>query len=146
MIDKKDDAFLEHNIKGLMMTLIARWNAGMDDARALTEFATVRPADIRVFAQLRGRTVKLSTIHREMGFTRQAAQQAVDRLVGHDMIAVTQDPDSRRDKIVSITQKGQRWRAIAAAQIRQIEAEIADVIGEDAKDRLRVDLIKLVRA
>ncbi|WP_168797890.1 MarR family winged helix-turn-helix transcriptional regulator [Pacificoceanicola onchidii] len=145
MIDKRDDSFLGQNIKGMMMTLIARWNAQMDEARAETEFAAVRPADMRVFAQLRGRTVKLSIIHREMGFSRQAAQQAVDRLVKQDMITVQPDPDSRRDKLVSITEKGQRWRAIAADQIRQIEAEISGTIGEDAKEELRAALLALVK-
>ena len=146
MIDEKDDAFRGQNIKGLMMTLIAQWNAAMDDARADTEFATVRPADIRVFAQLRGRTVKLSAIHREMGFSRQAAQQAVERLVTHEMIAVTPDPDSKRDKVVTITEKGQRWRSIAAASIRSIETEIANTIGESAKEALREHLITLLNA
>ncbi len=144
MIDKKDDTFLGQNIKGMMMTLIARWNSRMDHQRAETEFAEVRPADIRVFAQLRGRTVKLSEIHREMGFSRQAAKQAIDRLVGHDMIAVTDDPGSKRDKLVSITKKGQRWRSIAAEQIRQIEAEIGEAIGEDAKEALRGHLMSLI--
>lgn len=137
VIDKRDDDFLGQNIKGLMMTLIARWGAQMDDARAETEFASVRPADIRVFAQLRGRTLKLSAIHREMGYSRQAAQQAVDRLAAHEMITVTQDPDSKRDKIVSITEKGQRWRSIAADQIRQIETQIAETLGSDDTERLR---------
>ncbi|MEM8803696.1 MAG: MarR family winged helix-turn-helix transcriptional regulator [Pseudomonadota bacterium] len=144
MIDKRDDAFLGQNIKGLMMTLIARWNSRMDEARAGTEFAEVRPADMRVFGQLRGRSVKLSEIHREMGFSRQAAQQAVDRLVAHDMISVLPDPGSRRDKLVSITAKGQRWRSIAAKQIRQIEAEVADALGEEAKEALRGSLARLV--
>lgn len=146
MIDKRDDAFLGQNIKGMMMTLLAHWNTQMDEARTQTEFASVRPADIRVFAQLRGRTVKLSAIHREMGFSRQAAQQAIDRLVAHDMIRVLPDPDSRRDKLVAITEKGQRWRAIAAAQIRQIETEIADIVGEDAKEALRRHLQDLLKA
>ena len=145
MIDKRDDTFLGQNIKGMMMTLIARWNAQMDDARAETEFSEVRPADIRVFAQLRGRTMKLSEIHREMGYSRQAAQQAVERLVEHDMIMVSPDPNSRRDKLVSITPKGQRWRAIAAQQIRQIETQIGEVIGSDAKENLRDQLDRLIR-
>ena len=146
MIDKKDDDFLGQNIKGMMMTLIAHWNAQMDEARAKTEFAAVRPADMRVFGQLRGRTVKLSIIHREMGFSRQAAQQAVDRLVEHEMISVQPDPDSNRDKIVKISQKGQRWRSIAAAQIRLIEGQIVESVGEEAKERLRHTLIVLLRA
>ena len=146
MIDKRDDDFLGQNIKGMMMTLLAHWNAQMDDARSETEFATIRPADMRVFGQLRGRTVKLSMIHRAMGFSRQAAQQAVDRLVEHEMISVQPDPDSKRDKIVTITEKGQRWRSIAAAQIRLIEGQIAESLGEEAKERLRHALIDLMRA
>lgn len=146
MIDKKDDDFLGQNIKGMMMTLLAHWNTQMDDARAETEFAAVRPADMRVFGQLRGRTVKLSMIHREMGFSRQAAQQAVDRLVEHDMISVGADPDSKRDKIVKITEKGQRWRTIAAMQIRKIESQIAESIGEEAQEQLRQNLIELIHA
>jgi len=47
MIDKKDE-FLETNIKGMMMTLLAHWNGEMDLARApraeyfATSCATVR--------------------------------------------------------------------------------------------------------
>lgn len=144
MIDKKDNDFLGQNIKGLMMTLIAQWNAQMDAARAETEFAEVRPADIRVFAQLRGREVKLSMIHREMGFSRQAAQQAVERLVAQGMITVEPLPDNKRDKRIAITDKGHRWRTIAAAQIRQIEAEISEAIGDEAKEQLRGYLLGLV--
>lgn len=145
MIDKNNDRFLGQNIKGMMMTLISRWNIQMDKERSNTEFASVRPADIRVFAQLRGRTVKLSVIHREMGFTRQAAQQAIDRLVDHGMIAIKLAPDSRRDKLVVITEKGQRWRSIAADQIRKIENDIAELLGEDAKETLRQNLSELVK-
>lgn len=146
VIDKKDDDFLSQNIKGLMMTLLAHWNARMDDARAGTDFASIRPADIRVFGQLRGRTVKLSAIHREMGFSRQAAQQAVDRLVDHDMISVRPDPQSKRDKIVTITAKGQRWRTIAASEIRLIEAHVAGALGDGGKEELRQALIALLNA
>lgn len=144
MIDKRDNDFLGQNIKGMMMTLIAHWNARMDDARAQTEFAAIRPADMQVFAQLRGRTVKLSVIHREMGFSRQAAQQAVDRLVAQGMVRVDAGPDSKRDKVVTITEKGHRWRKCAADQIREIEAEIADTLGSDSKELLRALLKELV--
>ena len=144
MIDEKDDTFLGQNIKGMMMTLIAQWNAQIDEARSATEFASVRPADMRVFAQLRGRDVRLSDIHREMGFSRQAAQQAVERLVAQEMLSVAPVPGSKRDKIVSITEKGQRWRAIAAAQIRGIEAEIAQTIGTEAREDLRRHLAALL--
>ncbi|MEM6308341.1 MAG: MarR family transcriptional regulator [Pseudomonadota bacterium] len=118
----------------------------MDQARDSTEFAAVRPADIRVFAQLRGRSLKLSDIHREMGFSRQAAQQAVDRLVAQDMLRITPVPNNKRDKIVSITDKGQRWRSIAAHHIRDIEHQIKATIGDEPAAELRRVLLALTAA
>ncbi|MEM0977031.1 MAG: hypothetical protein AAGJ34_05825 [Pseudomonadota bacterium] len=143
MIDKKDDKFLATNIKGMMMTLLAHWNAQMDEGRAATEFAAIRASDMRVFGQLRGRTLRLADVHRELGFSRQAAQQAVDRLVAAGVLQVDMEEGSRRDKAVSITEKGQELRALAALQIRDIEEQCAALIGEDGKEELRSLLIAL---
>lgn len=146
MIDKKDNNFLESNIKGLMMTLLGHWNAEMDEGRDSTEFAEIRPSDMRVFGQLRGRTVRLSEIHRELSFSRQAAQQAVERLVDHGVLRVELAPDSKRDKVVSITEKGQELRTLAARQIRQFESDCAQTIGVDGTETLRSHLLRLIEA
>lgn len=141
MIDKKDDRFLADNIKGLMMTVLGRWNAQMDQGRQATEFAAIRESDMRVFGQLRGRTLKLSAFHRELGMSRQAAQQAVARLVEHGVLQVTLAEGSKRDKVVSVTDKGQELRSLAARQIRDIEAQCVQAIGADSTEVLR-DLLK----
>lgn len=145
MIEKKDDDFLGANIKGMMMTLLARWNEQMDRARDNTDFADIRQSDMRVFGQLRGRTVKLSVIHKEMGFTRQAAQQAVERLVERGVLKVEMVEGNKRDKMVSITEKGQELRTLAATQIRDIEDSCADIVGEEGKEALRTLLKQLVQ-
>lgn len=145
MIDKENDDFLETNIKGLMMTLMAHWNKEMDRGRSDTEFANIRPSDMRVFGQLRGKSVKLSGIHRELSFSRQAAQQAVERLVEHGVLNVEMVSGSKRDKVVSVTEKGQELRNLAARQIRHIEASCAHMIGDDGKETLRGLLIQLVK-
>ncbi|MEM8980495.1 MAG: MarR family winged helix-turn-helix transcriptional regulator [Pseudomonadota bacterium] len=144
MIDKKDDAFLETNLKGLMMTLVGRWNTQMDEARAQTEFGSVRPSDIRVFSELRGRTLKLSEIHKDLGFSRQAAQQSVDRLVAHGMLRVELTEGSKRDKRVVITEKGQAWRSHAARLIQGFEAECMRVVGPQDTQTLRRILAALI--
>ncbi|MFY0662097.1 MAG: MarR family transcriptional regulator [Shimia sp.] len=141
MIDKKDDRFLADNIKGLMMTVLGRWNAQMDQARETTEFAAIRESDMRVFGQLRGRTLKLSALHRELGMSRQAAQQAVARLVEHGVLQVTLAKDSKRDKVVSVTETGQELRSLAARQIRDIEAQSVEAIGVENTAVLR-DLLR----
>ena len=79
-----------------------------------------------------------------MGFSRQAAKQAVDRLVGHGMIQIGPDSTSKRDKLVSITDKGQRWRAIAAQQIKEIDTQVAATIGADDMEALRQSLLRLL--
>lgn len=145
MIEKKDDDFLGVNIKGLMMTLLASWNEQMDLAREKTEFADIRQSDMRVFGQLRGRTVKLSVIHKEMGFSRQAAQQAVERLVERGVLKVEMVEGNKRDKMVSVTDKGQELRTLAAQQIREIEESCAEIVGEDGKENLRILLSQLIK-
>ncbi len=145
MIDKKDDRFLADNIKGLMMTVLGRWNAEMDRGRQATAFAAIRDSDMRVFGQLRGRRLKLSALHRELGMSRQAAQQAVARLVDHGVLQVTLAEGSKRDKVVSVTDKGQELRSLAARQIRDIEAQCIEAIGSDNTEVLR-DLLKRLGA
>ncbi|MEP0943686.1 MAG: hypothetical protein ABJH63_13990 [Rhizobiaceae bacterium] len=145
MIDKKDDTFLETNIKGLMMTLLGHWNDRMDEGRASTEFADIRPSDMRVFGQLRGKSIKLSAIHQQLGFTRQAAQQAVDRLADHGVVKVELADGSKRNKVVSVTDKGQGLRILAARQIREFEADCAREIGDQGKETLRNLLIQLTK-
>lgn len=144
MIDERDDDFLGGNLKGLMMTLIGGWSARMDAAQAQTEFADIRASDMRVFGQLRGQDMRLSDIHRALGFSRQAAQQAVDRLVAHGVVELRRAEGSRRDKIVSVTEKGQGLRALAARQIRLFEAECAEIIGPAQTETLRALLKTLI--
>ncbi len=144
MIDKSADEFLETNIKGMMMTLIALWNARMDSERAESEFSDIRPSDMRLFGNLRGRSMRLSKIHLEMGYSRQAAQQAVARLVSLGMLKVEPITGSKRDKLVTITAKGQRRRTLAARQIKELEADCADSIGAEGIETLRTLLIQLV--
>ena len=81
-----------------------------------------------------------------MGVLRQAAQQSVESLVARDMITVAPVPGSKRNKAVSIAEKGQRWRKAAASQIRQIGEQTADAIGEDGKEILRQCLTDLINA
>ena len=137
MVDNIDDEFLERNVKGLMMDLVARWNGEMDHAQSRTEFSMIRPSDMRVFAHMRGRPTLLSEIHGALDMSRQAAQQSVQRLIAHGVVCVDSAPNSRRDKIVSVTEKGQALRRFAAGQLRKIERRCEECVGADGLNNLR---------
>jgi len=143
MVDKKDNAFLASNIKGLMMDLVGRWNRKMDEAQQETEFASVRPGDQRLFGSMRGRTTKMSEFHTKLGISRQAAHASIARLQTAGLVEVRATPGNSRDKSVHITKEGQRLRSFAAEQIREIEAECAQALGDEELETLRALLEKL---
>ena len=58
-----------------------------------------------------GRNFGVSGIGEEMGVTRAAASQAVERLVQLDLIERTEDPNDRRSKRLSLTKKGRSLMA-----------------------------------
>ena len=55
---------------------------------------------------LHGRRIGVSEIGEQLGVTNAAASQAVDRLVGLDLIERTEDPIDRRAKRLALTRKG----------------------------------------
>ena len=68
------------------------------------------------------------------------------RLVERDLLKVEMVDGNKRDKMVSITEKGQELRTLAAQQIREIENSCAEIIGEDGKETLRALLSQLLKA
>lgn len=110
----------------------------MLDARAPSSQTSSRRTC--VFGQLHRRTLKLSALHRQLGISR----QAVNRLVGHGVLRVDLAPDSKRDKIVSVTDKGQVLRTLATLQIHEIETSRAEIIGEGDTEVLRNLLVRRV--
>lgn len=140
-----DDAnrFLAHNIKGLMMDLIVAWDLRIADARAESEFAELSAGDLKVMGLLRGRPTPLSSIHRGMGVSRQASHKVVKNLATHGLVELKPMEGSQRDKVVVVTAKGQRWRALVAEQISGIERDCAERLGEDQLETLRELLLAL---
>ena len=141
MVDK--NSFLNQNVKGLIMDLLGRWNCEMDVLQSKTPFANIRPADMRLFGQLRGRPTPLPNLHKQLGISRQAAHKSVSRLVDHGVLAIVGAPDDNKRKIVKITVKGEELRDLAALSIKKIEDDCVDRIGTQGLKDLRALLIKL---
>ncbi|MEM7302431.1 MAG: MarR family winged helix-turn-helix transcriptional regulator [Pseudomonadota bacterium] len=120
-----------------MMDVLGRWNAEMDERQSKTPFAAIRPADQRLFGQLRGRPVPMIALHKQLGITRQAAHNSILRLVEHGVVDIVSSPDNRKNKIVVVTEKGQQLRKLAAQSIQEIEADCAKRIGPERLELLR---------
>lgn len=79
----------------------------MRDFRKFMEETGLSFSQINILMRLlHGRRIGVSEIGEQLGVTNAAASQAVDRLVGLDLIKRTEDPVDRRAKRLALTRKG----------------------------------------
>jgi DNA-binding MarR family transcriptional regulator len=79
----------------------------MRDFRKFMEETGLSFSQINILMRLlHGRRIGVSEIGEQLGVTNAAASQAVDRLVGLDLIERTEDPIDRRAKRLALTRKG----------------------------------------
>ena len=79
----------------------------MRDFRKFMEETGLSFSQINILMRLlHGRRIGVSEIGEQLGVTNAAASQAVDRLVGMDLIERTEDPTDRRAKRLALTLKG----------------------------------------
>ena len=140
MLDKKTNLFLEKNIMRLMMENV-EWmeeemiNSSKEDIHHLT------PAEIKLFNTLRGSKKSISDLSRVMGISRQAVHKTTHRLREYGYIELTISPDNKRDRLVSITSEGVKFRERGAKIIREIERNLSKNIGRDNLELIR-DLLE----
>lgn len=79
----------------------------MRDFRKFMEETDLSFSQINILMRLiHGNSTSVSEIGEQLGVTNAAASQAVDRLVGLDLIERTEDPIDRRAKRLALTRKG----------------------------------------
>ena len=142
-LSEADRAFLATNLKGLLQDVMEQMDARNTELRGDTMFADATPAEARLFAVLRGRERSISELARVLGVTRQAVHHTVHRLIDAEVVELIPAQHSRREKLVRITPTGSKVQAIAAANLRRIEAEMAERVGEAKLSTLRELLIEL---
>lgn len=128
--------FLNQNINRLMLDKL-EWIKERMRERLPSEPGSFTPAEGMIFSTLRGRTLTLSEIARHRGVSRQAIHRTVSGLVDRGLLRIDPAENSKRDKVVVITEAGQKKRDDVATVLRQIENEIAAAMGRDRLEQLR---------
>jgi DNA-binding MarR family transcriptional regulator len=82
-----------------------------------------------------------SQVARRMGLTRQSVQRVVDLLAGEGLIALDENPDHRRAKLVRLTDEGQ----LRLARMSEIQAGWASRIGNGLSTERVVDATSLLQ-
>ncbi len=99
-------------------------------------------AHLTFFSNLNCGMTHASEVARRMAITRQAVYKITKELQRMDVLALEDDPVDRRQKIISMTKRGERIALDARASLEQIENHLTDKIGKRNFDALLAILRK----
>jgi DNA-binding MarR family transcriptional regulator len=98
------------------------------------------PTRSRVFLALSRGPVRVSDLARELDVSRQAVHKLLDGLERDELVERRTDEHDRRAQRVGLTERGESLAADAGRILPQLERELADRIGQDTVEVLRLAL------
>jgi DNA-binding MarR family transcriptional regulator len=116
-----------------------RWfQEGLADQLAHAGVAPITPAHMMVLGYLRGRDpISIAELARLAGMTRQTMHRAVKQLTQEGLVSADRGAGYPRTTHMRITDAGVRRRVIAASVLAELEAELAEHLGERTTAALR---------
>jgi DNA-binding MarR family transcriptional regulator len=147
MVDGTWEQFGEEardNIRTLVYLFGQELDERITTFRRGTPYENVRASDIRVFVQAASGGSSISAIARRLGISRQAVHMSAQRLKELGVLEMQAMQSSRRDMTLALTETGRRAMGVASQQIRNLEAEIIEVIGAEGLETLRKTLRVLI--
>jgi DNA-binding MarR family transcriptional regulator len=137
MVDDDESYVPSNNIRSLLQDVTDGLDARLEAYRTGTRFENIRPSDVRVFVLALRQPRSLAELARILQVSRQAVHSSVNRLRQLKIVELRTSSDNAREKRLHITDRGESARYAAKSQVRQLEAECAEVIGKDGLETLR---------
>ncbi|MFM2587175.1 hypothetical protein [Vibrio sp. TBV020] len=131
------------NIKGLVSDLYFMMEGDMREALNETEFANIRPADGKVFMMVSRQVISLSEYAKMAGISRQSIHKSLSRLVEFGVIELVPAPNSKRDKVPMVTEKGQELHSILFDILNDIEQKQIEKVGKERFEAFKATLLEL---
>jgi DNA-binding MarR family transcriptional regulator len=114
----------------------------MDGVRG-GEYGYITPAQSRLLAHMGGKPNSMAELSRKLGISRQAVHKTVVELARRGILELQDDPERGNSKLVVYTDKGKKVNRAGMEIIANIEAKIAERIGQKSLDTLKVILAKI---
>ena len=105
-----------------------------------TDYANVRPSDVRLFSQAARHPQTIAELARKLGISRQAAHMCVKRLIKTRTVKLESPPHNNREKLVILTERGKAARQLAIQYINRLDADLAKIIGPDGLEDFKSKL------
>ncbi|MEU4600110.1 MarR family transcriptional regulator [Nocardia sp. NPDC023988] len=115
----------------------------LDNALRATLGAELRPAHYAVFRYLAPNGSRVTALAESAGMTQQSMGELVTHLERFGHVERIADPADKRARLIVPTAKGRDALAVAAREIRRIEAAIAGELGADSLGDVRAALARI---
>lgn len=125
------------NVPQLLASAKRWFDDALDSSMRRSGEQPVTVAQAAVFASLDAAGTSVAELARRIGNTRQSVHQAVHGLIAMGLLEQVPDPASARNRLVRVTDEGERVHRKALRTIAAVERELADRIGRDAVKALR---------
>ena len=114
--------------------------------RARMGLETLREAHAQLFPHIDLEGTRLTTLAERLGVSKQAVGQLVEELVGFGVLVRAPDPTDGRAKLIRFREDGPHTLVEGMRLLREVDAQIEGVIGQEAGAQLRAHLVALVLA
>jgi len=109
-------------------------------------FPMIKSADVHVMRTMRLEGSRITDMAIQSGISKQAMSKLVGAFVSYGFLAWTNDPNDKRNHIVSVTESGRNLLINGIAALHRTEKDIADIIGTGELEHLRKILLKIKQA
>ena len=106
-------------------------------------YGDIRPTHGCVFRFVREEGMRLTALASLAGMTKQSIGEIVDDLADRGYVERIPDPEDRRAKLISLTEKGERAQATGSALFAKLDQRLADRYGADRLADMR-DLLEAI--
>ena len=107
-------------------------------------YGDLRPMHGYVFQAIQHGGATGTELAGRLGITKQAAGQLIDELAGKGYVRREPHPEGGRRRLVVLTERGRAHLVAAGRVMRELEAEVAQRLGEERVAELRRTLTALV--
>ncbi len=109
-------------------------------------FPMIKSADAHVMRTMRFEGSRITDMARNAGISKQAMSKLVAAFIANGFLTWAGDPNDKRNRIVSVTDAGRDLLTCGIAALQRAEQDIADIVGTQEMEKLRLVLIKIKQA
>ena len=109
-------------------------------------FPMIKSADAHVMRTMRFEGSRITDMAQQAGISKQAMSKLVSAFIGHGFLSWTDDPQDKRNRIVTVTAQGRKLLTSGIAALIRAESDVSDIVGAEGLEKLRQVLIDIKQA